>query len=369
MWLLPLLACAEPPPPEVRRPTLLVAVPTTGEHAALGRSAAEGVRHAVGDALAVTVVDDADPAALAAAAADPMVVGAVAHLDAARAEAALGGWLRARMPVLTLVAEATDGYLRALPPPDRAAACAAALLGPEPLAVRTDPSPEALTVGRAIAAALPGSTLTTVDPAVVPAEAERVRGAGVERVAWVGAVGAGATFLRLLREQGSAADFVAVGHYDPAWLQATGRWGWSTRVTSPHRPVRDPAFPAAWAAAHPTGADAVAVDAHEAARLLLAAWEVAAARGPADRAAVAAGLPTALATGASGSLALGPDGWIEPLACASFHLDDGRFVLDRVHFADEAMIEEAEKKLDPRRKRRRPPEGEWLRARPPASQE
>lgn len=381
MLLLLLAGCGAPPTPEPARPTLVLAVPQEGPLVAFAASAERGVRFAVGDALNLRVVDDGDPQALARLAEDPGVVAVIAHLDAERARAAGPTWLATGMPVIQLAPGDLPALPRALPSPAALGRCSAPLLvspppspaaappePPGPLVVRSGTLPGDLATAAALVAGLPpGTPMQVVDEAALALEADRLRAAAPSRVVWIGRPEIGAQFLRLFRARGGTAPFAAVDPYDAGWLEEAGALAAGSTLVSPHRPVRDPAFNARWGLAYPEPADAIAVDAHEAATLLVEAWRVARERGSPTRAGLAAALPGVSTTGASGPLALDPSGDLSPLACSLFRFDGEHLVAEITWFADTAAATPVEPPPPPPpRKRRKAPEGEWLRLAKPA---
>lgn len=367
MLVLLLAACEGPPSPEPRRATLVLAVPQRGTWSAYGDSAERGARFAVGDRLDLRVVDDGDPATLAATAADPGVVGVIAHLHADRARAAGPGWSAAGMPVLQLASGDLPALPRLLPSPPTVGRCAAALVGTEPMTVRTGADPAHLAAGTALVEALPpGSEVQPLDEVALALEAERLRARAPSRVAWVGRSDSGARLLRLLRQGGGTTPFVAVDQYDAGWLDQLGVDAAGTLLVSPHRPVREPSFNEAWARSHPEPADAIATDAYEAATLMIAAWEAARDAGKPTRNGLAAALRTTTARGASGSFGLDASGEVTPTACGLFHFDGTRLVAEATWFSDTDVVVPLTPPPPPRRKAPRTAEGEWLRLERPA---
>lgn len=338
-----LLACARQEAPQAPpRPTLGVAVPLSGADAPLGEAALQGVRVAAGADVVVLPVDDADPSAVATLAANPVVIGVVAHVARRAAESTAASWLATDLPTIVAAPGDHRGLPRVVPPVDASARCAAALLT-EDFWVRTDSSTSAMVAGRALLDASPDHALgaDTVDGAHVSNAAARLTGRNEAAVVWAGDAAGGGNLLRALRQVGSNAAFFGVGLYDPRFLQAAGSLAEGARVTSERRPARDQRFVDAFAATYGTPPSNVAVDAHDAAALLVAAWrsasEATRARGaPLTRKDVAAALRTVVADGASGLTYLDADGVVSPILCPTFVVRAGAFEFERLGTEPEA---------------------------------
>jgi len=308
MFWFVLLACAAPPagvaPP---RPTLAVAVPLSGPDAALGAAAFDGVALAAGPDVDVLAVDDVLPGAVAHLAALPQVFGVVAHVVRGTAEAEAPAWRATDLPVVVAAPGVFEGLPRVVPPLAASARCVARFVE-APVWVRTDGSPEGMAAGRAIA--------------------------------WTGDAAAGGNFLRVLRKTGADVPFLGVGLYDTRFLTAAGAAAEGAQVTSEGRPAGDRAFVDAYIARRGAPPVGPAVDAYEAATLLLAAWRAAGgtptpagtppAPGQPSRASVRAALPTITATGANGPMSLDADLVVTPLVCALFTVSGGALRVDDI---------------------------------------
>lgn len=345
-----LLGCADlstAPAPAVR-PTLGVALPLSGPDAALGKAALDGITLAAGTEIDVLPVDDTAPGAAATLAANPVVFGVVAHVLRKPAEAQADAWLATDLPVVVAAPGDFRGLPRVVPPIEQSARCASTFLEDD-FWVRNDGSTPGMVAGRTLLDALPYRALgaDTVDAAHMGGQAARVTGRNAYTVAWTGDASTGGNFLRAMRQVGSDAPFVGVGLYDPRFLTAAGKSAEGARVTSLGRPARDRAFLDAYAARHGTAPLGAAVDAYEAATLLVSAWRAASATTraqnvPLTRVEVRAALNTVVAEGANGPMYLDGDGVLQPVLCASFVVKDGGFVLDRIASEADALLETAE---------------------------
>ncbi len=355
IWL---LGCAEaPPPPAPIRPTLGAAVPLSGPDAALGRAALDGIALALGEEVALLPVDDTVPGAAATLAANPVVFGVVAHVERGAAEAQAESWVTTDLPVVMAAPGDFVGLPRVVPPIETSARCAASFVEDD-FWVRTDGSTPGMVAGRTLLDALPDYALgvDTVDAAHVAAQAAKLTGRRTRTVAWTGDAAGGGNFLRAMRQMGSDAPFLGVGLYDLRFLQAAGSGAEGARVTSQGRPARERAFVDAYTARAGTPPSGAAVDAYEAATLLVAAWRTASgttqANGaPLTRADVRAALGTVVAEGANGPMYLGADGVLQPVLCASFVVTNGTFVVERIVSEADALLEEPKPKKKKRRRR------------------
>ncbi len=354
MFAILLSACAveeaEAPP---SRPTLGAAVPLSGPDADLGRAALDAIAIAAGPDVAVLPVDDTTPGAAAALAANPLVFGVVAHVRRATAEEQALSWTGTDLPVVVAAPGDFRGLPRVVPPIDTSARCATTFLDSD-FWVRTDGSTPGMVAGRTLVDAHPEHALgvDTVDATHVAAQAAKLAGSATRPVAWTGDAAAGGNFLRALRQVGSDAPFLGVGLYDTRFLQAAGSLAEGARVTSASRPAQARGFLDAYAARTGEAPLGPAVDAYEAAVLLVSAWRAAsastrAAGAPLLRADVATALRTVVADGANGPMYLGPDDVLQPVLCASFVVQGGAFVGERVASEADALLAPAEPK--PRR--------------------
>jgi branched-chain amino acid transport system substrate-binding protein len=357
--LLGLLACrAVPAPVESARATLGVAVPLTGPDAPAGTAAVAGVTLAAGADVDVLPVDDTLPGAAAHLAALPNVVGVVAHVTRAAAEAQADGWLLTDLPVVIAAPGEFTSVPRVVPPIAQTARCATTFLDAD-FWVRTDGSRAGMTAGKVLSDTIPAHALgmDTVDPTRVASAAAGLTGRRARTVVWTGTPAAGGNFLRALRQVGFDAPFLGIGLYDTHFLETAGDAADGAYVTSEGRPARDRAFVDAYTAKYGAAPTGPAVDAYEAATLLVAAWRAAAGtaleKGAAlTREGVRAALGTAVAEGANGSMYLGPDGVLQPVLCASFVVRDGAFVIERIASEADVLLTPPPPP-NPRRKRRR----------------
>lgn len=348
MFWIGLLACVlGPPAAPPSRPTLGVAVPLSGPDAALGAAALDGVALALGTELQVLAVDDTVPGAVARLAASPDVFGVVAHVVRGTAEKTTDDWLGTDLPVVTAAAGSYVGIARVVPPIEQAARCAAMFLDAH-FWVRTDGSPGGMIAGQTLMDEVPRLALNmdTVDPAHAASQAAKMANGG-SLIAWAGAPGAGGNYLRALRATGWVASFLGVGLYDQRFLDAAGASAEGARVTSMGRPARSRAFVDAFVAKHRVPPSGPAVDAYEAATLLVAAWRAAGstptvAGSAAERAKVRASLATVVADGANGPMYLGSDGVLQPVVCATFVVKNGAFSVERIASEADLLTEAAQ---------------------------
>lgn len=313
-----LLSCASERA-EPAGPRLAVVVPLGGDGLEKGRAAIEGARFAAGFAVDVLAVDEEDPAAFAAMEADPSVLAAVAHLTESGVRANEARWRASSVPVVLAAPGEFEGLARAVPPPSRAARCAAAFVPPGS-SLRSDNNASGMATATALAEVGGFGALEVVDGAAVSSHAAR---AGDTGVAWVGGAASGGNYLRALRQLGSTAPFIAFGAYDERFLTAAGRFAEGAVVTSTGRAARDEGFLRSWIVKHGTPPSAPAIDAFDAASLLMAAMAV----GGPTREGIRAALPTVQATGAAGSMKLDASLVVSPVVCASFTVREGRFEL------------------------------------------
>lgn len=353
MFWAALLACVNGPAPAPPvRPTLGVAMPLSNGNAVLGENALQGVTLAAGDLVDIVTVDDSNPGAVAELAAMPHVFGAVGHVTRRAAEATAAEWRASDLPVVISAPGTFEGLPRVTPPPAMGSARCATLFLDTNFWVRTDGSPEGMAAGKALLDAAPDHALgmETVDLAHAASQAAKMGGRS-STVVWTGDAGAGGNYVRALRQTGVNVPFFGVGTYDHDYLQAAGAAAEGTRATSQGRPARNRAFVDAFAARYGYEPSGVAVDAYEAATLLIAAWQAAGGPGaPPTRAAVRAALGTVVAEGANGPMQLDADGVLAPVVCAVFTVKNGAFAVDRI--ASETD-EPPEPPAPPRRPRRK----------------
>lgn len=352
------------------RPTLGLAVPLSGQNRALGEAAVRAAELAANGAVAILPVDDAVPGAAAALAGRPEVFGVVAHVVRGTAERQASTWLTVDVPTIVAAAGDHTGVPRVVPPVEETAKCAARLIDDAWYWVRTDSTVPAMRAGKAFVAERPDDWLgsETVDAGRVAAAASKVTGRKNHPVVWAGSATEGGNLLRALRNLDNQAPFVALGAYDPDFLASAGAAAEGALVTSEGRPARERAFVDAWTAKHGAAPPEAAVGVYDAATLLLAAWQNAAAdtsagpptaSGP-SRDAVRRALGSAVATGASGTMYLDAQGVVRPVVCASFRVTGGAFVLEGLASETDALVVEEE----PAKRRPREPESVTLRPPP-----
>ena len=315
------------------RPTIGVVVPLSGPNAAIGESAVNAVRLATGDGFLVLAVDDTLPGAAATLAAKAEVGGVVAHIVRSAAETQVASWLQTDLPVIVAAPGDYAGVPRIVPPIEDSARCATKLMGPEIFWPRTDGSQAGMRAGAVLMDTLPRQALPmeTVDQGSVSGAAARLTGRRARMVVWTGDAAAGGNFVRVLRGLKVDTPFVGVGMYDSRFLTAAGASAEGALVTSESRPAIDPGFVAAYERAFGGAPLTSAVDAYDAALLLIQAWqEEAAAGGPITRERVKARLPKVVVNGAGGPMYFDEAGVVRPVVCASFRVTGGRFVIDAV---------------------------------------
>jgi len=338
MFWFVLLACAAPlagvAPP---RPTLAVAVPLSGPDAALGAAAFDGVALAAGPDVDVLAVDDVLPGAVAHLAALPQVFGVVAHVVRGTAEAEAPAWRATDLPVVVAAPGVFEGLPRVVPRSPRAPGASPAS-SRRPCGSAPTAPPRAWPPGRPSSAPR-ARAMDTVDAGQLSHQASKDGAAG-RAIAWTGDAAAGGNLLRVLRKTGADVPFLGVGLYDTRFLTAAGAAAEGAQVTSEGRPAGDRAFVDAYIARRGAPPVGPAVDAYEAATLLLAAWRAAGgtptpagtppAPGQPSRASVRAALPTITATGANGPMSLDANLVVTPVVCALFTVSGGALRVDDI---------------------------------------
>ncbi len=341
-----------------------MAVPLSGPDESAGQELVRGVRLAAGDAFAVLVDDDTQPGCADSLARIPEVMGVVAHVGAPAAAKQGPDWKRVHLPTVIGAPGGLPSLPSVLPPPDQLAGCTARLIGQVPYVVRTDGTPDALATAGVLKAALPTyfKGEATVTPTDVATEAAKLQGRR-EQVVYVGDPKLGGDLLRAMRAF-SEAPFFGVSARDPAFVAAAGSAAENARVSGQSRPARDPTFLAAYRERYGEVPEGSAVDGYDAARLLIAAWQVAHGRNPAvTRSAVAEALPGVAATGSGGAMHLDPSLVLQPVGCQAYLVQGGQFVAETAaSMTDPPQQPEAATRSGGRRKRA---EGEWLGLPPP----
>lgn len=317
--LLTLLGCSlfegAPPPP----PVLAIVAPLSGENRALGEQVVAGATLAADDTFTVRAVDEAAPGGLAALAADPEVIAAVA-LPLPAAAARLGeAWRAAGLPVLALsdgaglpTVVASDADL--LP-------CATAFLPRGGVILVHDGSEAGLGAVPRLQDLLGARVVGVLgqDPITGGADAARVGASGARAVLYLGRTRQGGDFLRALRILGGDISFLAVGANAVELLRGAGHQGEGAVVVTPDRPLLARGPRDAWVQRYGDEAPGAARNAYDAAALWRAAWRAASRpdQRP-DRATLAAALETTAVQGFAGPLTLGPDGHPSPPMCTAY---------------------------------------------------
>ncbi len=356
----------EPPPPEPvgpgeappgSSPIIAVSVPLSGPAAALGKAAVDGVSLALPQGMVAWAIDEnvADPVPLAAA--EPRVVGVVAHVTAVGAARWAEGWALTDLPVVLAAPASVPGLPRVLAGADRHLRCATAWADGRRVQIAHDGSTEAIAVSNAADHVLGGRSLgvLAIDPRQMATEAGHLRNARPDVVLYTGDAVDGGNLLRALRQLGDTTRFVGLGLYDPRFLRAAGSAADGALVTSQDRPALDLDVHDAWTRAHGGEPPAVALNAYDAARLLAEAWATASVPSKdQQRAAITARLAEVEVDGAAGHFTLDDELVASPAWCTAFTAHDGalqfhgvaRVVGDQVEVVDleaERALQEAER--------------------------
>lgn len=319
--LVALGACrSEAPPPPPPAPTVALVLPLA-EGGARAREVVEGVERALDGRYALLPVEDAGAPTVASLAARPEVVGALAHLSTAAADAAAPAWAAADLPVLALAPASDDALPRLVPSPDELGRCAVALVEGRRVAVVHDGSATAMRVAGQIQEGLGARawTMLGLDPADLGTDLGRLGAAGLDGIVYTGAATLGGDLLRALRAQGQRTPLLAVGGSADELLRAAGPDAGAVILVAPDRaPFHAEALRRyAEASGHaPTGA---ARSAHDAATVLAAALDLV-PRGPdglPPRAEVRAALGQVIGVGLGGPLALA-EGRPTPIQCTAY---------------------------------------------------
>ncbi|MCK6503792.1 ABC transporter substrate-binding protein [Myxococcota bacterium] len=346
---LALLGCGEEPPPPQIDPALAaledpaptgpegraiaVSVPLTGPSAALGQLALDGVRLAVPPGLQVVAIDEQQGDPVPQALADERVVGVVAHVTEVGAERWAGGWAATDLAVVMAAPATVPDVPRVLAGADRHVRCASAFLGRGRTLIVHDGTAESTNVSNAAERVLGGRSqgIRVIDPRLMANEASRVRAAGPDWIVYTGSPASGGNLLRALRQLGGDAQFLGVGLYDPRFVAAAGEPGEGALVTSQDRPAVDEQVVQRWRSEHRTEPATVALNAYDAARLLVEAWATAEVPDRAQlRSAVKARLRQVEVSGAAGAMKLDDEGVVEPAWCTAFRVRGGALALDGV---------------------------------------
>ena len=334
-----LLACAEqpPPPPPVEAPVaeaptgppgmaIAVSVPLTGPSAALGRAALDGVRLAVPPGLQVVAIDEQVGDPVPQVVGDTRIVGVVAHVTEVGAERWAAGWAGTDLAVVMAAPATVEGVPRVLAGADRHVQCASAFLGRGRALIVHDGSSESTHVSNAAERELYNRSqgIRVIDPRLMANEADRVRSTGADWIVYTGSPGNGGNLLRALRQLGGDAQFLGIGLYDPRFVAAAGEPGEGAIVTSQDRPAIDEAVVARWRKEYDGEPPAVALNAYDAARLLVESWATASVPSrEALRGAIKARLREVEIQGAAGPMHLDAEGVAEPAWCTAFRVEDG----------------------------------------------
>lgn len=330
------------PPPRGSGPIIAVSVPLSGTNAALGQAAVEGVRLAVPPGLDVWAIDEnlGDPTPVAAN--EPRVVGVVAHVTEVGAERWAHGWLSRDVPVVMAAPASVGGVPRVLAGSDRHLRCATAWVPRGRTLVVHDGSTESIAVSNAANQVLGRSSMgvRAIDPRQMATEAGHVRKGSPKTVMFTGDAVNGGNLLRTLRQTEDQTYFIGLGMYDPRFLKAAGSAARDAVVTSQDRPALDLGVRDRWVAAHGGEPPAVALNAYDAARLLVEAWSSAEAPSKeAQRAAIKERLAAVEVEGASGTFHLDDDLVATPAWCTSFTAADGAFTFNGVARVVDGKVE------------------------------
>jgi ABC-type branched-subunit amino acid transport system substrate-binding protein len=225
---------------------------------------------------------------------------------------------------------------------DRHVRCASAFVGKGRTLIVHDGTAESTHVSNAAERALGSRSqgIRVVDPRLMANEASRVRAAGPDWIVYTGAPGNGGNLLRALRQLGGDARFLGVGLYDPRFVTAAGEAGQGALVTSQDRPALDEQIVNRWRSEHRSEPPAVALNAYDAARLLVEAWATAEVPDRAQlRAAIKARLRMVEVRGAAGPMKLDADGVAEPAWCTAFQVEGGALALHGVARVVDGRVE------------------------------
>lgn len=336
-FVLLILSCSRGPEPvkpdagptEPATMAIAVSVPLSGPGAALGRAALDGVRLAVPPGLDIVEIDEEKGDPVPVAVDNPHVIGVVAHITAVGAERWGRGWVDQDLAVVSAAPASVEGLPRVLAGADRHVRCATAFLGRGDILVVHDGTDEATTVANAAERALERRShgIRAIDPRLMANEADRVRTTHPDWIVFAGQPGDGGNLLRALRQLGGRSQFLGIGLYDPRFVAAAGSGGEGAIVTSQDRPALDDGVRSRWGREHVGDPPAVALNAYDAARMLVEAWATASAPSRAAlRGAVKARLSQVQIQGAAGPMHLDDEGVADPAWCTAFQVHDGALV-------------------------------------------
>lgn len=340
--LLLLLACADPPPAApaalqaleppppgaVEGMAIAISVPLSGPSAALGRAAVQGARLALPQGIELVELDEERGDPVPQALADARVIGVVAHVTEVGARRWARGWLEPEIAVVLAAPATVPGLPRVLAGADRLARCAGAFLDKGNLLVAHDGTPEAIELSNELDRAMVRRSygVRTVDPLLLAGEAEKVRATAPDWLVYAGDASNGGNLLRASVQLGAQLRYLGLGSADPRFLSAAGSAAEGAILVSADRPLLETTVRERWRQAHGGEPPAVALNAYDAARLLVEAWATAAVRSKAElRGAVRQRLASARARGASGEFQLDAQGVATPAWCTAQIVQDGAF--------------------------------------------
>lgn len=322
---------------------IAVSVPLSGPSAHLGELAVEGVKLAVPPGLGVITIDEQVGDPVPRVLEDPRIIGVVAHVTEVGAERWAAGWVGTDLAVVMAAPATVPDVPRVLAGADRHVRCATAFMGRGRALIVHDGSAESTVVSNAAERELYRQSLgiRVIDPRLMANEADRVRSAGAEWIVYTGTPGDGGNLLRALRQLGGKSLFLGVGLYDPRFVAAAGDPGEGAIVTSQDRPALDNAVVERWRAQH--GGDpppTVALNAYDAARLLVESWATSAAPSrDAMRGAIKQRLHQVEIEGAAGPMKLDGEGVVEPAWCTGFRVEDGALAFHGVARVVDGKVE------------------------------
>lgn len=311
-WFAP----AEPP-----RSAIAVVVTQAGGPSGLaGQSAVQGVRLAADGRYDVIVFDENVPDLVQKVAANPSIVGVIAHNGAGAVSRMASAWTQSGLPVLTLAAGEGSTLPRLVPDTLELTRCAAPVVVGSQLVLAYDGSDLGLNAVSSLKDALGDRVVDLLGVAgnTLGADAGRIQARAPDTLVFVGGLQLGGDLVRTLRVLKSDLPVVAVGSSAPDFAAAVGSAAGAVLVVSPDRPPLDRAAADAWHARFGSSPSGAGRTAYDTARLLVAAMD-AAGETPIARSAVA----DALRTVEVGTLHLSPTGGPSPILCTGYALQDG----------------------------------------------